>query len=366
MKSHQRLYQFIIYSQQYMRTYTLGIDLHKKCSVWVLIDGEYNEIWKESVACRQDHIITAISSLPIPPTEIRAALEPVCGWRWVMRLLEEAGIEVHPAHPHKVRLIAESTQKHDVGDARMLAGLLRSGYFPEARRVSDETHNLRTLLREREFLVRMRTNAKNRLHGLAVSAGCTENPLRKRNQATVIACLPRVSEELYALIAELDRRIAPLDVLCAERARREPLAPLLMSMPAIGRLTALTIIAEVERFDRFSCGGKLASYAGLVPRQRSSGKAVRLGSITNQGSPRLRTALVEAAMRVTDVNAPELYAVVARLTPVCGAKRARVALGRKMLVILWTMVRTQTPYRASAPSSACTANASDLVHNVMH
>jgi Transposase len=115
-----------------MRTHTLGIDLHKRSSVWVLLDGEGNEVWKDSVPCHPDNIIKTLQRLPVPGPDVQTALEPTCGWRWVAALLEETGVEVHPANVNKVRLIAESTQKHDLGDARALANLLRQGYLRRA------------------------------------------------------------------------------------------------------------------------------------------------------------------------------------------------------------------------------------------
>ena len=130
-----------------MKTYTLGIDLHKKSSVWVLIDDERTVLWKGDVASHPDDINRTIKKLSIPPATIRAAIEPVTGWRWVVAQLRDAGMDVHIANPQKVRLIAQSDQKHDKGDALMLAELLRSGYFPEAHRASDEMYYLRSILR---------------------------------------------------------------------------------------------------------------------------------------------------------------------------------------------------------------------------
>jgi transposase len=139
--------------------YTLGIDLHKRTSLWTLIDDSHKELWSSSVMSHPDHISRALTQIPVPLTEIQAALEPVAGWRWVVPLLQSEGLAVHIAHPRKTRLIAESSQKTDAADAVTLARLLASGYFPEARRVSDEIYELRLLLRTRNHIVRMRTSA---------------------------------------------------------------------------------------------------------------------------------------------------------------------------------------------------------------
>lgn len=341
--------------------HTLGIDLHKHTSSWVLIDDQYRTLWKEAVACHPDHISKTLNGLPVSPDQIKVAIEPVCGWRWVSDLLEQSGMEVHIAHPLKVQLIAQSTKKYDEGDARTLASLLQSGYFPEAHKAKEEIYRLRLLLRERTFLVSMRTRAKNRLHGIATAGGFLGNPLHKQKKVAILSGEHVVLKELHGLIDELGKRIHALDPRLAEEEKRHPQTTLLMTMPGIGLITALTVIAEVDDFNRFPSGKHLSSYAGLVPRQRSSGDKVRFGSITNQGSSILRTAMVETAMRVNKKRSPELFAFIERLAPVCGAKRARVALARKMLVILWNMVRTQTPYDSSKPlSSSGTANKSEL------
>jgi transposase len=331
-----------------MRPYTLGIDLHKRSSVWVLLDVEGNEVWKDSVPCDPDHITKTIKWMPAPGTDVQAALEPTCGWRWVAALLEEAGVEVHPANVNKVRLIAESTQKHDLGDARALANLLRLGYLPESYRVPDSVYGLRVALRHRSYLVRLRVSAKNRLHGMATIIGlhriARKNPLSKAGKAGIMAGDDVAMKELHTLIEELDRRIAECDARCEKIAKGEPLVPILRSMPGIGIVTALTVIAEVGDFTRFASAKHISSFSGLIPRQRSSGESIRFGSITNQGSRILRTAMVEAAFRIRPTNAPELYAFLARLAPVCGKKRARIALARKMFCILWHMAKTKTPY----------------------
>lgn len=336
--------------------YTLGIDFHKLSSVWILIDDKRKEIWKASVASHPDDISTAIKKMPVSPSEVQVAIEPVGGWRWATKQLADAGMDVHIAHPQKVRLIAQSNAKHDAGDAKMLAELLRSGFFPEAYRVADEIYHLRTMLRERNFLIKLRTSAKNRLHGIATTQGLHTikggNPLHKKGKDGIMKSDNVVLKELHRLIADLDNRMIPFDQFVAEEVQKYPVATLLMTMPCVGKITALTVVAEVGDFARFPSAKKLTNFAGLVPRQRSSGTTVKFGSVTNAGSPLLRSALVETAMRIRKESAPELYEFIERLKPSCGAKRARVALGRKMLAIMWVMVKKNTPYQKETFVSA--------------
>jgi transposase len=162
------------------------------------------------------------------------------------------------------------------------------------------------------------------------------------------------------LVEDFEKRVVPFDERLRALLPQYPTAQLLMSFPGVGIITALTIIAEVDDFARFSNGKKLASFAGLVPRQRSSGEVVRYGSITHAGSPALRTALVETAMRIRVSNAPELFAFIQRIAGVSNAKKARVALARKILCIMWKMVTTGTPYKPNILPSSCTTKVSDL------
>jgi len=344
--------------------YTLGIDLHKKSSVWLLIDEQRTELWKEHVSCHPDYITTALKKIPVPHSEIQVAIEPVAGWRWVTSMLTQSGMQVHIAHPRKMQLIAQSTKKTDTEDARVLANLLLAGYFPEAHKSSDIIYQLRLLLRERNFIIQKRTSVKNQLHGIATTQGLHEiksgNPLFKKGKEDILAGTNFVLKQLHYLIEDLDKRVAPFDEQLLIEYTKHPVAKLLMTFPGVGIITALTIISEVDDFSRFSAGKKLASFAGLVPRQRSSGELVRYGSITHAGSAPLRTVLVETAMRIRAGNAPELYSFVAKLTPITGAKKARVALARKILVIMWKMVITNTPYQPKNPPSVCTTNLSDL------
>lgn len=344
--------------------YTLGIDLHKKSSLWILIDEQRTELLKENVLVHPRDINIALEKIHVPLDNIQVAIEPVAGFRWVSQLLEDAGMNVHIAHPRKVELIAKSTKKNDTEDARTLANLLQSGFFPEAHKSSEEIYKLRLLLRERTFIVRLRTSVKNQLHGIATTQGLhnikSGNPLHKIGKRDIMKSDNFVLRELHHLNDSLETRIIPFDEKLKEELNNHPTASLLMTIPGVGLITALTIISEIDDFNRFPTPEKLTRYAGLVPRERSSGGIIKHGSITRQGPAPLRTALVESAMRIREDNAPELYAFVKRLTPITGAKKARVALARKLLVIMWKMVTTNTTYNPKILSFSNTMKVSDL------
>lgn len=338
-----------------MKKYTLGIDLHKRNSAWAIIDDERNVVWQGEVPAHPTHINITLKKLPIAAGEVQTAIEPVMGWRWVSKQLEEEGMEVHIAHPERMRLIAESRQKTDKRDALYLAELLKSGYFPEARRVSDETQRLRDIVRTRTHLVELRTATKNRIHGMVTTQGLHTvpggNPLHKKGRDYLSKKGGLPFQELYQTLEGLDERIRSFDLVIQKEARQNETIRLLMTLPAVGYVTAVTVVAEVGDFNDFDKPEKLASFSGLVPRQRSSGERVKYGSITNAGSRHLRTTLVETAMRITTNNSPELYEFYSRLKPNTGAKRARTALARKILTVMWAVVTKGESYDPSCLSS---------------
>lgn len=312
--------------------------------MWVLINDDKEVVKKFSVPSTREAVPAAVSALGISPLQLRAAIEPVCGWRWYSEELEKHGLEMSIANPAQVRLIADSKQKHDAYDARMLAELLHINYLPKAYRAPERVVALRALVRERAFLVRTQTSIKSRIHAVVLRNGNLEgsaHALRAANTAHLRSSDIEV-DRMFDLLAEIGRYIKPLEKKLATVVKEDPVCRLLTSMPGIGVVTASAIYAEAGDFARFDAPEKLASYAGLVPSQRSSGAVTRLGHITKQGSGVLRYSMVEAAFRVRSKH--PLYPFYERLAPKTGKKRARVALARKMLTILWHMVKNNKPF----------------------
>ena len=120
-----------------------------------------------------------------------------------------------------------------------------------------------------------------------------------------------------------------------------------MTVPGVGPVTAQIISAEVGDFSLFKKPEHLASFAGLVPKERSSGGKQRLGHITHAGSSYLRFALIETAMRIRNSEKTTvLYNFYKRIKEKGGPMKARVALARKILVIIWHMMHREQDYQS--------------------
>ncbi len=330
-----------------MYTHYLGIDLHKRSSTWVLVDANRSVIHKQTVAVTPHNVSAGINALPVPVSGVKATLEPVCGWRWVQQQLIASGVTTITANPTKVRLIAASKHKTDTNDARMLAELLASGYLPEAYRVSDAGLQLRSLARERYYLVSLRTSLKNRLKGIVTAYGLNEileDCLTLRGRQYITTHGHRELLDLHELIAEVTRYIKRTEETMAPLVDQHSLTPILRTVPTVGPISTATLVAEIDDITRFPSAKQLTNYAGLVPGQRSSGERIRHGRITKVGSKYLRHTMVECAMRLRQQHDPRLYAWYERVKSVSSPMKARVALARKLLSIIWYISTHHTPY----------------------
>jgi transposase len=203
------------------------------------------------------------------------------------------------------------------------------------------------------FLVAQKTKIKNRIHAILWKHGLSSprtDLFGKKGRIWLEdqELRPIFKGECASLLRVLDGLVKEIELLNREiqtRAKLNEETKLLMTMPGIGPFLALVIQAEIGDFSRFSSPEKLASYSGLISRSRSSGGKLHFGEITRSGSVYLRTAMVEAACQVKP-KWETLYQFYEKIKEKKGNKTARVALARKMLVILWHMVKKKEPFRA--------------------
>lgn len=336
-----------------MITTYIGIDLHKRTQTWVaLAENGKDTLFTKEFPVTPDGVQAGIKLSQKCGEKIVAAIEPTCGWMWVVPLLRSCGIEVHISNPRKVKAIADSLQKNDENDATTLAQLVRTGIMHESSEATPEMQKLRALIRERVFLVRVRASMKTRLEGVVTRNGrhrIDGSLSTKKGRDALIESGEQEWKRSLGSIADMGTYIAQLDAEIARYAQ-EKIPTLLMTVPGVGAVTAVSIWAEVGDYVRFPSPEKLCAFAGLVPTERSSGGVQRLGHITRAGSPILRYVLVEAAMRVRDADTSSvLYEFYKTVKTTRGAMRARVALARKILAISWYMVKKNEKYQQRFP-----------------
>jgi len=325
----------------------IGIDLHKRLQTWVALGEKDNtKLLTKTYPVTPDGITYAVSDVKKLGSEMIALIEPVCGWIWVVKQLRELGMEVLISNPRKIRMIAESLNKTDENDAYTLARLLKTGEVALSYECNGETRKHRSLSRERCFLISVRSSLKCRLESIVTRDGNHTFINQTKNRTQIIVANNEVKIHQDAILS-IDIIIKQVEEEIKKTTKISSDIKRLMTIPGVGLVTASTICAEVGDFKNFKNPDNLASFAGLVPRERSSGGKQRLGSITHAGSPYLRYVLIETAMRVRDIpRTSSLYSFYKRIKTKSGPMKARVALARKLLVIIWHMMNKQQDYVA--------------------
>jgi transposase len=315
----------------------IGIDLHRRSSHVSAFDDEGTEILSRRVTNDPEVLRALFQQLG---SESKVALEAAFGWEWLADLLAEEGLELHLAHPRHTKAIAAARVKTDAVDARTLAHLLRADLLPEAYISPPALREQRELIRHRIALTRVRTALKNRVHALLARRGIRYGRAELFGKAgrrflaeleLPIGARSRL-ESLLALIAHLDTEIAEAGREIDRRADDDPRVAVLRQIPGVGAFIASLVIAEVGEITRFPSARQLASWAGLTPRVRNFGDRIRLGSISHEGSPYLRWALIQAAQRAAHLPGP-LQASFERIKHRRGPKVAKVAVAREILTL---------------------------------
>jgi len=334
-----------------MYPFYLGIDLHLKRTYMVLMNTKGDVIDKERISNQEirEYLQEKV------PQETYAVLEATRNWPFMYDLLNEHVHKVDLVHAKGVRAIANAAVKTDQIDASTLAHLARMNYIPKAYAAPQEIRDLRQLLRHREWMVNQRSKAKNRIHAVLAAynlvspvtdlfglAGreylCEVMDKQLRPSAR------QVVEDHLAMIDHLTERIHALEKSISLNEKQDHIVNILKSIPGVGRLIALIILAEVGDINRFHSPKSLCSWAGLTPKVHSSDAVVQHGHITKEGSRYLRSAMVQAATTACRVS-PKWYRVHEHMALRCGRRAARVAVARRLLTVIYFMWKKDQPYQ---------------------
>src|SRR3954447_26712556 len=280
----------------------LGIDWAYRRAAWCAKNAGGDVLDEGVVPADEDGLAKLVLRLG---TDVRACVEMMSGAIWVRDRLQAAGWRVPVADAGEVKGLAPLACKTDKVDARVLAELCRRDLVPAVWLPSLDDRALRERLNRRMHLVRMRTMARTRIHGVLTQWGL-KVPVTRLRRSDGLALLEthgmppvwrRSIVEALTVIDWLDGRLAPLEQELLPLARADARVALLQTIPGIGPLLGLTIAAEIGDIARFSSARKLVGYAGLAPTIKQSGQSSRTGALSKAGSKALRWAAVEAAQQ---------------------------------------------------------------------
>ena len=293
------------------------------------------------------------------PPHSAIAVEASRNYSWLVDEMEQSGHRPILCNPLEAKRRMGLTNKTDKLDAKGLAILLRNGTLPEVWIPPSELRDQRELLRLRIFLVRLRTRVKNRIHGtlarhnVQIAGADLFGVAARRELGVRLPELPVHSREA------IEQELATLDFLKTQIESAEDRlegimqvsveADLLKTLPCVGPILSMVLMLEIGRVDRFPTSGHLASYAGLVPRVRSSGGHTRMGQVCGNVNRNLKWAFVETGnlivisqRRLAGTHVVRLYQRIKRAK---NHQKAVVAVARHLAEAAWWVLTKQEVYR---------------------
>lgn len=276
------------------------------------------------------------------------------------RALRRAGLAVEVVAPGRTPRPTARENKSDRLDCRRLAQYAAQGLLEPVAVPSEIEEADRQVLRLREQLVAKRRRVKQQIRSFLLQHAIAEPPALSGWSRAALAALRALSLRpllrlcLDALLGELDeldahvRRATRAVAELAATPRHADGVAIARTHPGVGQIVAMSFLVEVYRAGRFDSARQISRYLGLAPRVRASGETRRGGPILRTGRGPVRALLVEAAWRwrQLDPAARSIYQRVVRNTG--SAKKAIVALARRLATNLWAMLTRQQPYRAAA------------------
>lgn len=282
----------------------VGLDYHDKSVRVCVMDGAGTQLVNRSAKNTWEDVEQIVRRHGVPQ---RVAIEACTGAAHLAdELIGQAKWPVQMAHPGYVARLKQSPDKSDFSDSRLLADLVRVGYLPPVWLAPESVRELRRVVRFRQQLVGERRNIK-----LRVSALLREQRVFIQGRAWTktwrrhAASLPGLSEHSRWILARqvarlvaIETEIAAVEERLEQMTAQDPMVAQLLQQNGIGLITAVTLRAEIGRFDRFRNGKQVARFCGLSPRNASSGARQADAGLIKAGNRQLRSVLIEAAHRL--------------------------------------------------------------------
>src|SRR5712672_2697460 len=283
--------------------YFIGSDLHKKTITLHVVDQARRTVASRRFSCSDTGAMIAWIMQFIP---FRIVVEATASYEWFIQLVEPFADRVVLAHPKKLRVIAESTRKTDKLDAQVLAEFLSLDMIPAAHRPSLRLREHRSLVRQRQYVQRRITSAKNRLrHILSHYNADVKYLFSEKGQAYLqelaLSAADRfVVRQLQSSLQHWRSQLAEIQAELRKFAKKAPEAErearqVLETIPCVGPVTIEVVLSELGDVRRFRSQKQVAAYAGLAPGIRESASRTKQLGITKEGSGLLRWVMIQTA-----------------------------------------------------------------------
>ncbi len=283
-----------------------------------------------------------------------------CGFG-IHRELEKLGIKNIVANPADIPTTdKEKKQKEDKRDSRKIAKTLRAGDLNSIYIPSKESEELRSLVRYRRTLVKDISRGKNRIkshlyfHGIKIPEEQVQASKYWSNRFSDWIKSVKLSTQYGTIVLQdllennllLRKKLLFVTKEIRKASKSEKYIKtysLLVSIPGIGPITAITLISELESIKRFKNLDKLCSYIGLVPTTNSSGESDKTGKVTPRANRFLRGGIIESAWVAARID-PALSLSYNELCKRMKPNQAIIRIAKKLLNRVRHVLKNETEY----------------------
>ena len=339
-----------------------GIDVSLESASLCVVDGTGRIIREAKVASEPEVLIAWFNRLELTMTRIGLEAGPLS--QWLYAGMRKAGLAVELLETRHVRDAFKAMPvKTDRKDARGMAQLMRLGWFRPVHCKSLPAQEVRALLTARKLLQTKNHDVEMSLRGVLRGFGLKVGPTTPRTFASRIrelvvghTTLSAIAEAMLAARDTLFSEWQKLEKRLRSLARDDNRVRRLMTTPGVGTIVALTYVSAIDDPGRFKSSKTVGAHFGLTPRKYQSGETDVTGRISKIGDGGVRTALYEAAnvILTRPVKGSTLKSWGMRLAARAGMRKAKVALARKLAVVLHRMLADGTSFladKAAAPTT---------------
>ena len=326
--------------------YCCGIDLHAR-SMYVCIMDRAGQI-KFHRNLKNDFGLLMQALKPYRRS-VSIGVESTYNWYWLADGCHQAGLPFYLGHALYMKAIHGGKKKNDRLDSQTLADLMRSNFFPLAYAYPETMRATSDLLRRRHRFVALRGEGYSHIQNTFAQQAnfdiCREEIRQKTTRRTIPQRLdhPDLALSLDCdldLIDELDTMTYKIEKQVLAQAKhhdRNALA-ILMSVPGIGEILALTILYEIHTITRFKSARHFSSYCRLVQVEReSAGKKIKSGH-TKIGNPHLKWAFTEIILIAQRASAP-IKKYYEKRKSKHGVGKAKVLIAHKFAIAVYHMLK---------------------------
>ena len=341
--------------------YYAGIDVSLEASSVCVIDGTGKIVREGKIASEPEALIAWLSALGLSLTRIGLEAGPLS--QWLYAAMRAAGLAVELLETRHVHNAFKTMPvKTDRKDARGIAELIRLGWFRPVHCKSMEAQETRAILTARKLVQKglhaVESSLRGILRGFGLKVGkatAAEFEARIKELVAGHPSLEALATSMLAVRAVLRREFNGFERRLRATARNDTRARLLMTTPGVGTIVSLTYACAIDDPARFKSSKIVGAHFGLTPTKYQSGETDRSGRISKIGDASVRAALYEAAHVILTKpvkGCTGLKSWAMRIARRAGMNKAKVALARKLAVIMHRMLADDKPFNPIAGTAS--------------